>query len=208
MNRIILIGNGFDLAHGLPTSYTDFIRGYYTIQKLKLLEGESELNDGLCSVKISNPEDRKLMEKFRWMLSNNMLRYVNNVGEITLTEQYNRGCPNNSNSPLFINESRHLTPMGDFSPKHRCVNNFSPSIRQAGCSLSIRLKVLSNAPRSYPLFFRRSLSSNQETYQFYQVPQDRERGCEKTDNHGKEQFEHIIDRPSRQLTLYQTPSND
>lgn len=89
MNRIILIGNGFDLAHGLPTSYTDFIRGYYTIQKLRLLEGESELNDGLCSVKISNPEDRKLMEKFRWMLSNNMLRYVNNVGEITLTEQYN-----------------------------------------------------------------------------------------------------------------------
>ena len=45
MNRIILIGNGFDLAHGLPTSYTDFIRGYYTIQKLKLLEGGSELND-------------------------------------------------------------------------------------------------------------------------------------------------------------------
>ena len=28
MNRIILIGNGFDLAHGLPTSYADFIRGY------------------------------------------------------------------------------------------------------------------------------------------------------------------------------------
>jgi len=25
MNRIILIGNGFDLAHGLKTSYRDFI---------------------------------------------------------------------------------------------------------------------------------------------------------------------------------------
>ena len=25
MNRIILIGNGFDLAHKLPTSYKDFI---------------------------------------------------------------------------------------------------------------------------------------------------------------------------------------
>lgn len=139
MNRIILIGNGFDLAHGLPTSYADFIRGYYTIQKLKLLEGESELNDGLCSVKISNPEDRKLMEKFRWMLSNNMLRYVNNVGEITLTEQYNRGCPNNSDSPLFINESRHLTPTGDFSPKQiiRHFNNFSACIRQIDSSLNI-----------------------------------------------------------------------
>lgn len=29
MNRIILIGNGFDLAHGLPTSYKDFIQGYW-----------------------------------------------------------------------------------------------------------------------------------------------------------------------------------
>ncbi len=88
MNRIILIGNGFDLAHGLKTSYADFIRGYYFTLKLRLLEGEYELIDGLCSVEISNSEDRKLMEKFRWMLSNNMFRYVNNVGEITMTERY------------------------------------------------------------------------------------------------------------------------
>lgn len=30
MNRIILIGNGFDLAHGLPTRYEDFINDYWT----------------------------------------------------------------------------------------------------------------------------------------------------------------------------------
>jgi hypothetical protein len=30
MNRIILIGNGFDLAHGLKTSYKDFINDYWT----------------------------------------------------------------------------------------------------------------------------------------------------------------------------------
>lgn len=29
MNRLIIIGNGFDLAHGLPTSYEDFIIGYF-----------------------------------------------------------------------------------------------------------------------------------------------------------------------------------
>lgn len=29
MNRIILIGNGFDLAHGLPTRYEDFINWYW-----------------------------------------------------------------------------------------------------------------------------------------------------------------------------------
>ncbi|GEP94507.1 AbiH family protein [Chitinophaga cymbidii] len=28
MNRLILIGNGFDLAHGIPTRYNDFLLGY------------------------------------------------------------------------------------------------------------------------------------------------------------------------------------
>ena len=30
MNRIVLIGNGFDLAHRLPTRYIDFIDGYFS----------------------------------------------------------------------------------------------------------------------------------------------------------------------------------
>lgn len=29
MNRLIIIGNGFDLAHGLPTRYEDFIKDYF-----------------------------------------------------------------------------------------------------------------------------------------------------------------------------------
>jgi len=29
MNKLILIGNGFDLAHGLPTSYSDFINDFW-----------------------------------------------------------------------------------------------------------------------------------------------------------------------------------
>jgi len=28
INRLILVGNGFDLAHGLKTSYKDFIEDY------------------------------------------------------------------------------------------------------------------------------------------------------------------------------------
>ena len=34
MNRIILIGNGFDLAHNMPTSYTDFINNYWKVECL------------------------------------------------------------------------------------------------------------------------------------------------------------------------------
>ena len=29
MNKLILVGNGFDLAHGLPTSYTDFLNHFW-----------------------------------------------------------------------------------------------------------------------------------------------------------------------------------
>lgn len=36
MNRIILIGNGFDLAHGLPTSYGNFIDWYWEQWKIHL----------------------------------------------------------------------------------------------------------------------------------------------------------------------------
>lgn len=36
MNRIIVVGNGFDLAHGIPTSYKDFIEWYWS-QRIKLL---------------------------------------------------------------------------------------------------------------------------------------------------------------------------
>lgn len=49
MNRLVLIGNGFDLAHGLKTSYKDFIYWYWKqrVQSLRLIhQGESD--DGLC----------------------------------------------------------------------------------------------------------------------------------------------------------------
>lgn len=52
MNRIILIGNGFDLAHGLKTSYVDFI-DYYWEDWGRRLQGSylgNELTDDLCSI--------------------------------------------------------------------------------------------------------------------------------------------------------------
>lgn len=53
MNRIILIGNGFDLAHGLPTSYKDFINWYWDewIEKLRNCYKAIE-EDKLCSFEI------------------------------------------------------------------------------------------------------------------------------------------------------------
>ncbi len=54
MNRIILIGNGFDLAHGLKTRYEDFINWYWT-KRVKEFRGcSSDISeDGLCSLTIN-----------------------------------------------------------------------------------------------------------------------------------------------------------
>ena len=49
MNRIIIIGNGFDLTHGLPTSYKEFINWYMDewVQKLRSCHQRRE-SDELC----------------------------------------------------------------------------------------------------------------------------------------------------------------
>lgn len=55
MNRIILIGNGFDLAHGLKTSYADFIDWYWGEWGKRLLRGKSRLEeDGLVSFQLND----------------------------------------------------------------------------------------------------------------------------------------------------------
>ena len=43
MNRLVLIGNGFDLAHGLKTSYADFIKWYkaHRVEAAKRMTGAS-----------------------------------------------------------------------------------------------------------------------------------------------------------------------
>lgn len=84
MNRLVLIGNGFDLAHGLKTSYADFIHWYWQ-QRIENLATEDSKNsdDGLCSFEMkahtswrhllsyTNPNDRAenticYMEEQKW----------------------------------------------------------------------------------------------------------------------------------------------
>ncbi len=50
MNRVILIGNGFDLAHGLPTRYVDFINWYweFCVSSLRLCY-QKTWSDKLCT---------------------------------------------------------------------------------------------------------------------------------------------------------------
>lgn len=51
MNRIVLIGNGFDLAHDLKTSYADFIYWYWKQRIRNLYEEQSNISDdSLCKL--------------------------------------------------------------------------------------------------------------------------------------------------------------
>lgn len=57
MNRIILIGNGFDLAHGLHTSYKDFIDNYWVQYGgwLSSCLGKT-VTDELCSISLKGDD--------------------------------------------------------------------------------------------------------------------------------------------------------
>lgn len=53
MNRLVLIGNGFDLAHGLKTSYVDFIK-WYKAHRVELLgkEHSNVSKEPLCTIEL------------------------------------------------------------------------------------------------------------------------------------------------------------
>lgn len=61
MNQLVIIGNGFDLAHCLKTKYSDFLLSYLNrcFQKLKITNSYS---DNLIS--ISSPNINSLIRDF------------------------------------------------------------------------------------------------------------------------------------------------
>lgn len=58
MNRLVLIGNGFDISHGLKTSYMDFINWYWD-QRVLCFSGNTTnvLEDCLCKMTIHEQSD-------------------------------------------------------------------------------------------------------------------------------------------------------
>ena len=60
MNRLVLVGNGFDLAHGLPTRYEDFINWYWDQRVEGFYSNQSNLSkDILCEFRIDEPHTWK-----------------------------------------------------------------------------------------------------------------------------------------------------
>ena len=58
MNRLVIIGNGFDIAHGLKTSYMDFINWYLDCRVKSFIEETTKVSkDCLCRLKIKDNSD-------------------------------------------------------------------------------------------------------------------------------------------------------
>lgn len=70
MNRLIIIGNGFDLAHGLKTSYKDFINWYWE-QRIDdfVYNNTPELKDCLCTINITKESGNPSWSSFAFQNS-------------------------------------------------------------------------------------------------------------------------------------------
>lgn len=70
--NILVIGNGFDLAHGLPTKYTDFLE---FVKMIKIIKEKDIFNDGLS---ISDAGCNKNNKKLRQVIRLSILNKANN----------------------------------------------------------------------------------------------------------------------------------
>lgn len=83
MNRIILIGNGFDLAHGLPTRYEHFMDWYWgEWEKILRNSHRQEEVDVLCSFRLAS-DDKSFVDFLkRFKPSFEYVRKINFISEL------------------------------------------------------------------------------------------------------------------------------
>lgn len=82
MNRLILIGNGFDLAHGLKTSYKDFIHAYMH-RCFQNAFDHMEYEDPLIKIKRTNYFLRDAEQRHNWV-ENYLAKYVDSENQISI----------------------------------------------------------------------------------------------------------------------------
>lgn len=71
MNRLVIIGNGFDLAHGLKTSYMDFIDWYWDQRVLSFVNNPTRVSeDCLCRITIKEDSELSSWSHFIYINSN------------------------------------------------------------------------------------------------------------------------------------------
>lgn len=96
MNRLVIIGNGFDMAHGLKTSYMDFINWYWDKRIDAFVGNTTKISeDCLCRLSINADADLSCWNIFAFMNSYfkdirgnrncsgfDVIKYIQNKSEI------------------------------------------------------------------------------------------------------------------------------
>ena len=82
MNRLVLIGNGFDMAHGLKTSYMDFINWYWDRRIDAFVGNISRVSeDSLCKLTIKDKSDISCWNVFAF--NNSYFRGIRDNGKFS-----------------------------------------------------------------------------------------------------------------------------
>lgn len=81
MNKLFLIGNGFDLAHGMKTSYTDFLLWYLNKTVRPAVERSNSFDSGL--IKVNHSFNCLLnrfntVEEYLWTLNDRNISVIGN----------------------------------------------------------------------------------------------------------------------------------
>ncbi|MEE0992069.1 MAG: AbiH family protein [Bacteroidales bacterium] len=81
MNRLIIVGNGFDLAHGVKTSYKDFVEWYFgeVIESLKQGKCITEIVYGILKIFVYKGDLLKIALKDGYSKSRSMRKYTFNT---------------------------------------------------------------------------------------------------------------------------------
>lgn len=105
MNRLVLIGNGFDLAHGLKTHYKDFIQWYWEERIFKLKKEHSgESSDELCTIKLTT-KDMDIKSWHTYIFSTGHTNTPNS--ELYMFLKENRNICEFSYTSLFFKNINH-----------------------------------------------------------------------------------------------------
>ena len=134
MNRIILIGNGFDLAHGLPTRYNDFIKSYWEewVDKLTSCDNYIE-KDELCTFRIQNKNQfwRNIILYYRFNYYNySNLDILKSINANTEYDIYKTKFLESLGSPFLYNlwvdiEEKYYTILKNILKKERHISIYT-----------------------------------------------------------------------------------
>ena len=102
MNRIVLIGNGFDLAHGLKTKYADFIEWYWREWNIRLIRSYNSIEeDALCSFELKDSVKKSGWYN-TWVYQLGLpILFDNDYDVLTIAKQNRELCDFVIKSPLF-----------------------------------------------------------------------------------------------------------